>query len=127
MKYLLDTNALLWVLENNHLLTKKAKNAIVNDRNDIYVSIVSLWEIAIKLSIRKLELTKTLNEIIEEMSRQFLHVLPISVDAIRKIQMLPFHHRDPFDRIIIAQAQADNLIIITKDQQFDHYDIKILW
>jgi PIN domain nuclease of toxin-antitoxin system len=126
MKYLLDTNALLWALENNPLLTKKAKNTIVNDRNDIYVSIVSLWEIAIKLSIGKLELTKTLDEIIDEMSMQFLHILPISVDAVRKIQTLPFHHRDPFDRIIIAQAQADDLIIITKDQQFDYYDIKIL-
>lgn len=127
MTYLLDTNALLWAMENKDLLTEKAREAIIDGENDVYVSIASLWEISIKLSINKLDLTKTLDEIIQEMDRQGMFVLPISLSAIRKVRNMPFHHRDPFDRLIIAQAQADDFTVITKDETFEKYKVKLLW
>nr|WKN34361.1 type II toxin-antitoxin system VapC family toxin [Tunicatimonas sp. TK19036] len=127
MKYLLDTNALLWAMENDGHLTEKAREAIINGDNDIYVSIASLWEIAIKLSINKLDLTKTIDEIIQEMEHQGMFILQISLNAIRNVRNMPFHHRDPFDRLIIAQAQADDLIVITKDEIFEEYQVKLHW
>jgi PIN domain nuclease of toxin-antitoxin system len=127
MKYLLDTNALLWAMEKNPTLTKKASSAIADSNNDIYVSIVSLWEIAIKLSIGKLDLTQTLDDIIEEMTVQDYKILPISVEAVRLVRMLPYHHRDPFDRAIIAQGLTDNLQIITSDEKFDDYGVERHW
>lgn len=127
MIYLLDTNALLWAMENKDLLPEPAREAIIDGENDVYVSIASLWEISIKLSINKLDLTKTLDEIIQEMDRQGMFVLPVSLGAIRKVRNMPFHHRDPFDRLIIAQAQADDLTVITKDETFEEYEVKLLW
>lgn len=125
MKYLLDTNALLWAMEKNPTLTEKASSAISN--NDIYVSIASLWEIAIKISIGKLDLTQTLDDIIEEMVVQDYRILPISVEAVRLVRTLPYHHRDPFDRVIIAQGLADSLRIITSDEKFDDYGVERYW
>ena len=127
MNYLLDTNALLWAMENNPLLKKKAKNAIADRQHGVYVSIASLWEISIKLSIGKLDLNQTLDDIIEEMAKQSYSVLPISIEAIRIIRTLPYYHRDPFDRVIIAQALADDLPIITSDVKFDEYGINRYW
>jgi PIN domain nuclease of toxin-antitoxin system len=127
MNYLLDTNALLWAMEKNPLLKQKAQKTITDPSNDIYVSIASLWEIAIKLSIGKLDLTQTLDDIIKELSKQNYLILPISIEAIKIIRTLPFHHRDPFDRVIIAQALADDLHIITSDKKFDDYSVKRHW
>ena len=127
MSYLLDTNVLLWVMENNPLLTQKAKDIIVNRENDIYVSIACFWEISIKLSIGKLDLTRSLDEIIRAIEPLGFTLLPISLDAVRLIRNMPFHHRDPFDRLIIAQAQALDITIITKDRKFESYNVKVLW
>ncbi|MEM9830957.1 MAG: type II toxin-antitoxin system VapC family toxin [Bacteroidota bacterium] len=127
MNYLLDTNALLWAMEKSPALTKKAQEVIVDLNNSIYVSIVSLWEIAIKLSIGKLELTKSMDDLIEGIDIQGYTLLPISVDTVKIIENLPFHHRDPFDRLLIAQAKVDDLTIITSDDKFEGYDIKRYW
>lgn len=114
-------------MEKNPTLTKKASSAIADSSNDIYISIVSLWEIAIKLSIGKLDLTQTLDDIIKEMTVQDYKILPISVEAVRLVRMLPYHHRDPFDRAIIAQGLTDNLQIITSDEKFDDYGVERHW
>ncbi|MEM6842852.1 MAG: type II toxin-antitoxin system VapC family toxin [Bacteroidota bacterium] len=106
---------------------KKAQEVIVDLNNSIYVSIVSLWEIAIKLSIGKLELTKSIDDLIEGIDIQGYTLLPISVDTVKIIENLPFHHRDPFDRLLIAQAKVDDLTIITSDDKFEGYDIKRYW
>lgn len=127
MKYLLDTNALLWAMEKSPALSEKASSTIADGGNDIYVSIVSLWEIAIKLSIGKLDLTQTLDDIIEEMAVQDYKILPISIEAVRLVRTLPYHHRDPFDRAIIAQGRTDDLRIITSDEKFDDYDVERTW
>ncbi len=127
MKILLDTNALLWIIENNANLTQRVRKIVADDTHSIFISVVSLWEIAIKMSIGKLELAHTLDEIIEKIGDHNAVILPIGLDAIRKIRTLSFHHRDPFDRLIIAQAQAQNLTIITSDAVFKSYEVKVLW
>ena len=127
MKYLLDTNALLWSMEKSSLLAEKARKAIINPNNDIYLSIASLWEIAIKLSIGKLALTQTLDDIIDETDEQDYAILPISLAAVRLVRTLPYHHRDPFDRVITAQALADDLSVVTSDEKFDSYGVKRCW
>ena len=127
MTYLIDTSVLLWALEDNSELSPKAKSVIINRGNDIYVSIASLWEIAIKMSIGKLTLSRTLDEIIDEMDFLGFTLKPASVDAIRIIRNMPFHHRDPFDRLILAQAQAEGITVIAKDHKFKLYGVDLLW
>jgi len=127
MTYLIDTNVLLWSLENSPKLSKKAREAITNSENEIYVSIASIWEIAIKLSIGKLDLAFTLDDIIEEIDYLGFIILPISLDALREVRTMPFHHKDPFDRLIIGQAQVGKIVVISSDQKFMSYNIKIIW
>ncbi len=131
MKYLLDTHVIIWALEENPLLSQEASEAIVNSDHQIFYSTVSLWEIAIKRSIKKLKLNYTIPAIAEELDNQSLFFLPLDVPSIEEAEKLPFpttiKHGDPFDRALIAQARTHELTIITKDEKFEHYDVKLLW
>ena len=127
MSYLIDTNVLLWAMEGNPKLSSRAKAAINNEKNDIYVSVVSIWEISIKLSIGKLKLSRTLDEIIDEIDYLNFSLKPISLDALRLVRNFPFHHRDPFDRLIIAEAQIEKIPIISSDEKFHLYPPEIIW
>ena len=127
MRYLIDTNVLLWALEDSRELSAKAREAIATLDNEIYLSIASLWEVAIKMSINKLDLSRTFDEIISEIQNLEFTLLPVSVEDLRKIRTMPFHHKDPFDRLIIAQAQSNDLNVIIRDQKFELYDVDIVW
>ena len=123
MQLLLDTHALIWWLSNDSTISSKAKKAIANPDNIVFVSAASAWEIAIKKSLGKLQAPDDLNVQIEE--KRFTP-LAISINHALMIEKLPLHHQDPFDRILIAQAISENLIIITRDRKFKAYEVKTI-
>ncbi len=126
MKYLLDTHALLWFLSGDKRLRDRARELMEDSSNDYFLSIVSLWEIAIKA--KKLALTKSFSQLFpEQLEFNGISILDITVDSLIKLTDLPFHHRDPFDRLIIAQALVKELIIIGKDTVFDAYGVRREW
>ncbi len=127
MTYLLDTHALLWYLNDDLQLSAHAKACIESAENDILVSIVSLWEIEIKASLGKLRLRTSIEEIHAAIIRQGIYELPISVNHLVRLHTLPFHHRDPFDRLLIVQAIEEGADIISADRNFPLYPVRVLW
>ncbi len=126
-RYLVDTHTLIWSFENNKKLPQKTKDIIDDANNEIFVSIASFWEIAIKISNGKLDLSVSLTQLIEDVTLRNIQILPINPSHVLKVETLPFHHKDPFDRIIIAQSLTENIIIISIDEAFDSYGIKRLF
>ncbi len=122
-RILLDTCALIWWLNGSSQLGSVAKEYIANANNDIYVSAASIWEMSIKRQQGKLDAPVNLEEIIENLG---FNPLAISLFHSEQAGNLPLHHKDPFDRMLIAQAQAEGLQIITQDKQFDSYGVKII-
>ena len=127
MAYLLDTHTLLWFENGNKLLSKNVKNIIVNSPDKKYISIASLWEIAIKVNLSKLQLHISFKELIKEIEKNNFIILPVETKHLFILSELKLHHNDPFDRIIISQAKSENLIILTKDTLFKKYKISLLW
>ena len=128
MAYLLDTHTFLWFLEGSKRLSKKTKDIIVNPKNKTFISIASIWEMGIKLSLDKLELDLSLEELKQELIRNEIEILPLDFDHIITLSKLEYHHRDPFDRILISQAKSEKLTILSKDSQFKLYkQVKVVW
>ncbi len=124
---LLDTHTLIWFIDGSKELSQTAREAIEADDTDNYVSIASLWEIAIKVSLGKLELTTPFNQIGRQITENGFDILPVIFEDTLLVASLPFHHKDPFDRIIIAQAITNKLKIISKDEQLTKYSVPVLW
>jgi PIN domain nuclease of toxin-antitoxin system len=128
VRFLLDTHALLWFLLNDSQLCGNAKSIIADSSNDVLVSPASYWEIAIKISLGKYRLDQPFADFIEqELTINKFSVLPITLQHAEIICTLPFHHRDPFDRLIIAQAIVENIPVLSYDTKFDKYSITRLW
>ena len=128
MKYLLDTHTLLWITTDDPKLSKKAKNIYLDAENEILLSIASIWELAIKSSIGKITFQKDLDEFVDvHIKGNNIEILKIELPHVLRIEKLPFHHRDPFDRLIIAQAIEDNLKILGANNIFDKYKVKRIW
>ena len=128
MTYLLDTHAIIWFMKGDSMLSQKAKEIILTDHNNCYISMVSFWEMAIKLNINKLDLGLPFEEVENWTVENGLYkILPIDLSHVITLSQLPFHHRDPFDRTLIAQALSEDLTIITKEQLFEEYGVKRLW
>jgi PIN domain nuclease of toxin-antitoxin system len=127
MRYLLDTHTLLWFLQDDPQLPKKVSGEITNTDNTCYVSIASLWEIAIKINLGKLSIKFPFVKFASYLTDNDIEVLQIGFDHLIQVATLNLHHRDPFDRIIIAQGLVENLTIITKDENFPSYTDRILW
>ena len=125
MRLLIDTHILIWFLEGNKLLSKSRRQIIANPQNDIFISIASLWEMAIKISIGKLTLAKPLADVLKQIVIEGFEILSILPEHTLQVSNLPLHHRDPFDRILIAQSQVENLGIITGDGNFRGYGVKL--
>lgn len=123
---LLDTHVLLWFLENDQRLPKDIRNTIETTEK-IYVSIVSLWEIAIKVSINKLKLDYEFSDLQIFLEQLNIQIIDITFLDLQTYTALPLHHRDPFDRLIIAQAQNRSLTLISKDGSFKPYLVQLLW
>ena len=127
MNLLLDTHTTIWFVTDNMKLPKSAKQLIENSENHCFISIATLWEMGIKYSLKKLMLKAELNKIFELFFDSVLILLPITPDHILTNTSLPFHHRDPFDRLIIAQAKREGYSIISKNREFENYDINLIW
>ncbi len=126
MKLLLDTHILIWLLEGNQNLNPKVKLVIEDETNSLYLSIVSLWEIAIKTSLSKLQLETPLEKIISDfVLPSGIKILPIDIAHLLTLQKLPFHHRDPFDRLLIAQAKSETLTLVSEDRVFRQYQVNV--
>ena len=128
MRLLLDTHTLLWWLANDPKLSAQARAAIANPRNDCFVSLASCWELAIKASLGKLRLSKPVERFIpDELAANDFQLLPIEFKHVARVESLEFHHRDPFDRLLAAQALADKLTLLSADEAFDRYGVKRVW
>ncbi|WP_181307584.1 type II toxin-antitoxin system VapC family toxin [Rufibacter sp. XAAS-G3-1] len=127
MELLLDTHAFIWFINGDDSLPCKVKNEIKDVRNKCFLSIASLWEIAIKTSLGKLELKSDFNKLADFLSANEIDILPITFEHLQKLLNLKYHHRDPFDRIIISQGITDKLTVLTKDENFKKYRVKIMW
>lgn len=121
MKYLIDTHVFIWFVENSPNLPQTIKDLIEDENSDIFISIVSLWEISIKNSIGKLPLTRKLEDTFDVLKDNLIEILPITFAHAVENNQLPFHHRDPFDRLIVAQAIVENIDFISADAAFDNY------
>ena len=128
MKVLLDTQALLWFLLADSRLSENARESIVSTDALVFVSPASIWEIAIKISLGKYSLPEPFISFWErQMQINDFTFLPISVAQTARIVDLPFHHRDPFDRLIIAQALVEGIPVVSIDSIFDHYGVERIW
>jgi PIN domain nuclease of toxin-antitoxin system len=125
MKYLIDTNVLIWYSENSSKISNSIYDVINNPQNKIFVSIVSLWELAIKLNLGKIKITDSFVDFISNyITKNTIDILEISVSHLLRISTLENFHRDPFDRMIISQSLAEDIIVISSDEKFDLYKIK---
>jgi PIN domain nuclease of toxin-antitoxin system len=128
MKVLIDSHTFIWALLHDHRLTPRAKQVLVSGENELYFSLVSLWEIAIKMKTGKLRtLGSSVAYIREEMNSYSMQLLPIRYEHILQMEALPVHHSDPFDRLLIAQAITESLPILTHDDKFPLYPVKVIW
>ena len=128
MNLLLDTHTFLWFTAGDSNLSQTARAAIEDENNNLYLSVASIWEIAIKVSIEKLELSEPFEVLIPDMlAENEIELLDISVNHAALITTMPFHHRDPFDRLIAAQAKTEQLTLVSADTIFDTYGVNHLW
>jgi PIN domain nuclease of toxin-antitoxin system len=128
MRILLDTHAMYWYIEGDPLLSPTARTLIQDKLNEVLISPASYWEIAIKISVGKWQLNRTYEEFIDLGVNQYgFQVLPILPTHTAKVIGLPFHHKDPFDRLLVAQALVEGISIVSNDTALDDYGITRLW
>ena len=127
MDAILDTHTFLWYIEGSPKLSKQARAEIGSSKNNLYFSIASLWEISIKFGLGKLSLSNPFSELEGVLKQLQIEILPITFTDTECYLSLPLHHRDPFDRMLIAQAINRSLVVISQDTAFDAYAIQRLW
>ncbi|RYY06620.1 MAG: type II toxin-antitoxin system VapC family toxin [Sphingobacteriaceae bacterium] len=127
VKVLLDTHTLIWYAEGASQLSLKARTELENINNIKFVSIISMWEIAIKANSNKIEFKQTFKEVKEFLINNDIDLLPVKIAHLNTILDLPHYHKDPFDRLLIAQAIAEDLTLISAYQYFKSYPINLIW
>lgn len=128
MKCLLDTHTFLWLVEGNPRLSGAAQVALADPANELFLSAASVWELAIKTGSNKLTLSDPLDVFVNKWATTYqLTLLPVSVPHALAVANLPDHHRDPFDRALIASAQVEDMTLITADAKFALYPVPVLW
>lgn len=126
MKLLLDTHTFIWWANAPENLSKKVIKACEDENNDLILSVASVWEMQIKFHLGKLELDEPLKALIEEQeNRNHLQILPVHLEHVLALTELPDHHRDPFDRLLIAQAIKEKMLLLSKDKVFSNYPVKL--
>jgi PIN domain nuclease of toxin-antitoxin system len=126
MRFLIDTHALIWHLEDDPLLKLEKSDLVDDPSNEPLVSIASLWEIAIKESLGKLKLSRSVGDLVKAIDHSTISILPVTTNHVVRVSRLPFHHKDPFDRLIIAQAMTEDISVITADPDFAAYGVNII-
>ena len=129
MRALVDTQSLIWYVDQDHRLTQLAQTTITDRTNDLLFSAASLWEIAIKVGVKKLALSMPFRQwMSKDIADLSLEIVPITLDHADVLVGLPAHHRDPFDRLLIAQALAENAPVVSADPAFDLYQgVRRIW
>ena len=128
MKCLLDTHTAFWFFAGSPELSERAKSAITDSSNEIFVSVVSAWEIAIKRSLdREKSPLCSVSEFFDEIDQSGFELLTLEPRYIRPVETLPYHHRDPFDRLLICTAVAEDMTFISADENVPKYNVKCLW
>jgi len=127
MNLLIDTHVVIWFITEDDQLPDNVRELIEDAGNTCFVSIASLWEMGIKYSLGKLDLKADLKKVFELIDQSGLTILPITTTHILTNSVLDFHHRDPFDRLIIAQAKSEGLTLVSKDREFEDYNINLTW
>ena len=128
MKLLLDTHTFIWWDSEPQRLSQQVLNMCQDPENELLVSVASLWEMQIKLQLGKLELNKPLAELVsgqQEINK--IDILDVKLEHILALAKLPPHHKDPFDRLLIAQTDIEEAILVSKDQIFTEYEVKLVW
>ncbi len=125
--YLLDTHTLLWAFEGDSDLSRRAGRLIEDSANDVVISVVVYWELQIKQTIGKLRVALEYNERLWEWFERMISSEGLQRSHCDRYRALPLHHRDPFDRMLIAQAQVEGFLILTADPRFKKYDVKVVW
>jgi len=128
MNYLLDTHTLLWIVTDDNQLSSKAMKIFLDEKNEIFISIASLWEIAIKVSLDRLELGQPLSDFYyKHIVGNRISLLEIKVEHLAVLENLEYHHRDPFDRLIVCQSFVEEIPVLSSDKTFSKYPIKRIW
>lgn len=128
MNILLDTQAFLWAVADSSKMTERAREVFYNPQNSLYLSAASYWEICIKMSLGKLRLEKGWKKVIDkEMSINSIKWLKLKKEHMVRLLYLPWLHEDPFDRMLVAQAQMEKCAILTPDPQLAQYDVQTIW
>lgn len=128
MRYLLDTHTFLWWITDDERLSPKARDLMRDRRNVLYLSAASAWEIAIKASLGRLEFSGDPEKMVpEQMALNAIEALPIQITHALRVHRLPPHHRDPFDRMLVAQSQLEDLPLLTDDAQIRKYQVEVAW
>ena len=126
-RFLLDTHTFLWWIQGNPSLSDRAQDILSDENNQLCLSVASLWEVTIKLNIRKLTIPHTIEELYGLLYLFNVELLNISQSDLEQYLTLPLHHRDPFDRILIAQAIGRSLVLVSADRSFGDYPVQKLW
>ena len=128
MNLLLDTHTLLWWHDNPKKLSSKALDVIKDEENNIFISVVNAWEMQIKSHLNRLTLPRGLEEIFGiEMSDNTFSLLKVELSHVYALRALQLHHNDPFDRLLISQARAEDLTLVSIDRDFEMYDVALFW
>ena len=127
-QYLLDTHTFIWLASDDPRLSKTAKTCVADSENRFFLSVASVWEMAIKKSLGRLELAISLRDFLDDqLGALATQLLEIRSEHALLVEGLPFHHRDPFDRLLVAQAIKENLTVLGADSSFDKYGVRRLW
>lgn len=128
MRLLLDAHALLWFLADDPRLSPTARELISDQANNLILGMGTCWEISIKVSLGKLKLTQPFSRFMDSaVAAHQIELLPINLRHISRLSELPFHHRDPFDRLLAAQAQEESLAVVSTDTALDAYGVQRVW
>jgi PIN domain nuclease of toxin-antitoxin system len=128
MKLLLDTHAFIWWFNEPDKLSPKAAAVLADVNNDLLLSAASVWEMQIKIQLGTLKFTVSLREIVESQEQtNGVQVLPVGLEHVLALDALPAHHKDPFDRLLIAQANVEDAFLVSGDRVLSSYPVKLLW
>ncbi|MEW6216286.1 MAG: type II toxin-antitoxin system VapC family toxin [Candidatus Bipolaricaulota bacterium] len=128
MKFLLDTHVFLWWVIADPRLSRKARGVIADGGNTLYLSAASGWEIAVKAGLSRLQVADELERLVpEQMDLNGIEGLPVAVAHALRVHALPAHHRDPFDLLLVAKAELEDLAIVTGDPQIAEYGVRTVW
>jgi len=127
MRALLDTHTFLWAISGSAKLSRRAERMFIGP-SDLWLSVASIWEILIKAQIGKINLpAPTGPYLVKKLSENRIEALPVTLDHVLRVETLPMHHSDPFDRILIAQSIVEGLPVVTGDPKFESYPVQAIW